>query len=356
MTDTGTAVAVARPLEAKPLANAALSTWSTEANFALAMRAAKALSSSDLVPEAYKGKEANCLIALDIASHLAISPLTVMQNLHIIHGRPSWGSSFVIGALNSCGRFSPLRFEITRRGLKKVEITFSTGPRGQRTTSRETREIEDVECYAYTRELATGERIEGPAVSLEMAHREGWTAKAESKWLTMPDLMLRYRAAAFFGRLYAPDILMGMQTVEEVVDVAERAPVTATARTGGASALQDAIDAAKAEAPAQPPAPTPAAATKPAEEIADAVVEDSPKPAPDDVPEMFRDPAPTPAPKAAPAPARPTTPARPEPSATLRALMKHEESGGYLTDDELEDIRQHRLTVIEWDSKFGGKA
>jgi len=52
-----------------------------------------------------------------------------------------------------------------------------------------------------------------------MAAAEGWATKAGSKWKTMPELMLRYRAAAFFGRLYAPDILMGMQTAEEAVDV-----------------------------------------------------------------------------------------------------------------------------------------
>jgi hypothetical protein len=52
-----------------------------------------------------------------------------------------------------------------------------------------------------------------------MASAEGWATKAGSKWKTMPELMLRYRAAAFFGRLYAPDILMGMQTAEEAADV-----------------------------------------------------------------------------------------------------------------------------------------
>jgi len=61
--------------------------------------------------------------------------------------------------------------------------------------------------------------IKGPTVTLEMAQTEGWATKAGSKWKTMPELMLRYRAAAFFGRLYAPEILMGMQTVEESADI-----------------------------------------------------------------------------------------------------------------------------------------
>src|SRR5690606_28728464 len=52
-----------------------------------------------------------------------------------------------------------------------------------------------------------------------MAHAEGWVSKNGSKWKTMPELMIRYRAAAFFGRLYAPEITMGMHTQEEVMDI-----------------------------------------------------------------------------------------------------------------------------------------
>ena len=32
--------------------------------------------------------------------------------------------------------------------------------------------------------------------------------------------MLKYRAAAFFGRLYAPEIMMGLYSADEVVDIA----------------------------------------------------------------------------------------------------------------------------------------
>ena len=35
----------------------------------------------------------------------------------------------------------------------------------------------------------------------------------------MPELMLRNRAATFFGRQYIPDLLLGVQTSEEVVDI-----------------------------------------------------------------------------------------------------------------------------------------
>jgi hypothetical protein len=160
-------------------------------NFEHAQRVAKALSSSNLIPSNYQGNIPNTLVALEMANRIGASPLMVMQNLHVIHGRPSWSSSFIIAALNSCGRFSALKF-----------ITDKPG-----------------HCKAVAVEVATGEQIEGPTVTLEMAQAEGWATKAGSKWKTMPELMLRYRAAAFFGRLYAPDILMGMQTSEEASDV-----------------------------------------------------------------------------------------------------------------------------------------
>ena len=77
---------------------------------------------------------------------------------------------------------------------------------------------------AYATEKATGEILEGPTITLAMANAEGWASKTGSKWKTMPDLMLRYRAAAFFGRLYAPEIMMGMHSVEEIGDIQTEAP------------------------------------------------------------------------------------------------------------------------------------
>ena len=35
----------------------------------------------------------------------------------------------------------------------------------------------------------------------------------------MPELMLRNRAATFFGRQYIPDLLLGVQSSDEVVDI-----------------------------------------------------------------------------------------------------------------------------------------
>jgi hypothetical protein len=219
--------------------------FSTAESFELMQRVAGAFSSSDLVPEAFKGKIGNCVIGVELAQRIGASPLMVMQNLNVIHGRPAFSSKFIISAINTCGKFSPLRFKIEKLGKKKVSYSYWVGSKqqGNREQKSATVEIDDIICTAYATELATGEILEGPAVSIETAVLEGWYTKNDSKWKTMPDLMLRYRAASFFGNLYAPEILMGMQTVEEVQDVIDVTPVRVDepATKAVAADLNDAI-------------------------------------------------------------------------------------------------------------------
>jgi hypothetical protein len=161
--------------------------------FEHAQRVAKMLSSSSLIPKEYQGNIQNTMIALEMANRIGASPLMVMQNLNIIQGKPSWSSSFIIASLNACKRFSPIRFVTDGKD-------------------------DAYGCTAWAFDLATNDKLEGPKVTWEMVKAEGWLSKGGSKWKTMPELMFRYRAAAFFGRLYAPDILMGMQTAEELLD------------------------------------------------------------------------------------------------------------------------------------------
>jgi len=185
--------------------------------FALLQRKGQSLAASTLIPKDYQKNLPNCLIAMEIADRIGMSVLQVMQNLYIVHGRPSWSSQFIIAALNSCGRFAPLKFKIDDGGEKEVEYSWYEGPKDARQKKTGRIKIRNKICTPYTHDKS-GELLEGPAVSIEMAVQEGWYTKNDSKWKTMPDLMLRYRAAAFFGRLYAPEILMGMHAEDEIID------------------------------------------------------------------------------------------------------------------------------------------
>jgi hypothetical protein len=203
------------------------SVFSNTQSFEHAQRIAKMLSSSNLVPTDYRGNMANTLVALEMANRVGASPLAVMQNMYVIEGRPSWSSSFIIAALNSCGRYEPLRFEVEDLGKKEITYDVWEGPKGQRQKRQAKATIDDKACYAWTMDKS-GHRLEGPKITISMAVAEGWYTKPGSKWVTMPELMLRYRAAAFFGRLYAPELLMGMQTTEEVNDVTYTHEATST--------------------------------------------------------------------------------------------------------------------------------
>lgn len=202
-------------------------------------RAAYLLAHSTLVPEAYRivktdkktnarvdnpSAISNCVLALNMANRLGADPLMVMQHLYIVDGHPGWSSQFVISAINTCGKYSPLRFAIEDKGETEAVYEEIVGweklPNGKNMPKKEkkTVKIRNKVCIAWAIEKATGERLEGPPVSMEMAVAEGWYAKTGSKWQTMPDIMLRYRAASFFGKLYAPELLMGLSTAEEEQD------------------------------------------------------------------------------------------------------------------------------------------
>lgn len=197
-----------------------ISAFASSENYEAAKKMAVALSNSTIVPENYRGEKnvANCLIALELASRTGASVMMVMQNMYVIQGKPSWSSVFLISSVNASGRFSPIRYEI------------------------EGEEAQDGwRCRAYAKDLATGDRLEGEWITWGMVKAEGWLSKAGSKWKTMPGQMIRYRAAAFWTRTYAPEISLGMHTMEEVADSGERSVSTGTA------SLNEAIAAVEAE-------------------------------------------------------------------------------------------------------------
>lgn len=166
--------------------------------FELMQRIAKAFASSDLVPKQYQGNLPNCMIALDMAQRMGANPLMTMQNLYVVHGTPGWSSKFLIATVNTCGRYSTMRYEWKGKPGEK-----------------------DYGCRAWAVEKETNERLDGIWVTWEMVNAEGWSTKNGSKWKTMPDQMFIYRAAAFWQRAYAPDLGMGLQTEEELHDTFE---------------------------------------------------------------------------------------------------------------------------------------
>ena len=173
--------------------------------FALLQRMANMFVGSTLVPKQFQGQNnfGNCVIALNMAQRLNADPLMVMQNLYVVHGTPSWSSKFMIAMFNQCGRYESIHYE-------------ETGKKGTDTQG----------IIAWAKEKSTGEILKGPEVTIGIAKKERWFDKDGSKWKTMPEQMLRYRAAAWFIRTTAPELSMGLQTVDEVKDTIDVTPHT----------------------------------------------------------------------------------------------------------------------------------
>lgn len=166
--------------------------------FALVQRVANMFASSSIVPQRFQNNVANCAIALEMAQRLGASPLMVMQNLYVVHGTPGWAAKFLIACFNQCGRFTSIRYAFQ-------------GTPGK----------DDWGCRAWAIEKETGERLEGPLITIQLAKDEGWYKRDGSKWKTIPEQMLRYRSGAWFINTVAPEISMGLKTEDEIGDIYE---------------------------------------------------------------------------------------------------------------------------------------
>lgn len=177
---------------------AAIAPFGSLQGFEVAQRIAKALMSADIVPAQFRDNVGNCLIAMEMASRTGSSVLAVMQSIYMVHGTPGWSGQYCIAALNQSRKFAePIHFEFQ-------------GAMGK----------DDWGCRAVTTSKG-GKRIEGPLVTIAIAKAEGWYNRQGSKWKTIPELMLRYRSASWLAKTEAPEVLMGMQTTDELMDIGE---------------------------------------------------------------------------------------------------------------------------------------
>lgn len=184
-----------------------LSVFSDAESFKKIFDIGKMFASSGLVPQTYQGKPMDCTIAVDMANRMGVSPMMVMQNLYVVQGKPTWSGQACMSMIRACRDFKDVR-------------PMYTGTKGEDTWG----------CYIRAVYRETGEIVNGTEVTIGMAKAEGWYGKSGSKWKTIPEQMLAYRAAAFFARVYIPNALMGVYVEGEAEDI------------GGRSGVQDVPD------------------------------------------------------------------------------------------------------------------
>jgi hypothetical protein len=177
-------------MEAQIVPMADRSIFADPERFEFAQRVASVFAKSTMVPDHFKNNIGNCMIALNYAARVQADPFMIFQNLFVIHGKPGIEGKLVIALVNQSRRFDPLEFEEDDQG-----------------------------CLAFAKEVRSGKVLKGPKITWDMVRGEGWLSKNGSKWEHLSPLMFRYRAATYFARVYCPEVLLGMQTKEELEDV-----------------------------------------------------------------------------------------------------------------------------------------
>ena len=165
-------------------------------SFEKLMEMSSFLAKSTIVPVMYQNRPENVYVALDMSSRMGISPMIVMQNLFVIQGKPSWSGSAISALIKASTQF------------KNVELHYIGEPN-----------TDGWGAYVTAEKTSTGNTIKGGTVTIAISKKEGWYQKAGSKWQTMPEIMLAYRAFAWFGRVHAPELMMGLQSSDELEDL-----------------------------------------------------------------------------------------------------------------------------------------
>lgn len=155
---------------------------------------AQYLASSDLVPASYKGKPMNCVIALEQAQRMNVSPMFVMQNLYIVQNRPVWSGSACAMLVNGSGLF------------RDVKLNY-VGEKG----------TDSYGAFVSAVRTDSGDEVIGTTVDMAMAKRFGWAKN--TMWVSMPEQMIGYRAYSMFARLHCPNALNGFATEGEIEDI-----------------------------------------------------------------------------------------------------------------------------------------
>jgi hypothetical protein len=190
-------------------------------------RIANVFAKSDLVPKDFKGNPNNCFIAIHMAMRLNIDPLLAIQNIYLVNGNPGLSAKLCISLANRSGVFAD-------------NIVFT-----------ETGSGDELAVTASAKLKSNGQFV-SKTMSLKEAHAAGWTGKPV--WKSQPGQMLSYRTATQLIRLYAPDAILGMTTVEEREDVSDGVQQRVTAQGSNAKAINELL--AKAEVKSEEEAAT----------------------------------------------------------------------------------------------------
>jgi len=164
-----------------------------------AIEFSKMISSSGMVPAAYKGKPQDILVAIQWGYEVGLQPMQALQNIAVINGKPSIYGDAAIALVKADPRCRGVKETIEGEGEKMVARCVVRRAYGD--------EIEETEA----------------TFSVDDAKRAKLWGK-QGPWSQYPKRMLAMRARGFAIRDAFPDAMKGMITAEEAQDYPTKTP------------------------------------------------------------------------------------------------------------------------------------
>lgn len=161
-----------------------------EKAFDFSYRKAQAFITGSILPQHFKNI-GDVMILDDMSRSLNIPMIMLAQQVYMVKGKAGMSGQLAIALLNKSNKFSkPILFE-------EKEQDFG------------------IRAYSYI----DNTRVNGEWITDELIQANGWLTN--TKWGTMKNQMARYRSATWFGRVYAPEVLMGFRSEDELIEEAE---------------------------------------------------------------------------------------------------------------------------------------
>jgi hypothetical protein len=166
-----------------------------QVNINMALAFAETIAKSDIVPEAYRGKPANILVASEFGKQYNLSPVQSMYSINVIQGRPSFQAQFILGVMRNNGY--DLGFTAAGSYEKKDLAVTITDKKSENSVTK----------------------------TIKWAAQMGLAGK--DNWQKQPETMLKWRAVSEFARFYAPELFIGgVYTPDELLEsIRENEPI-----------------------------------------------------------------------------------------------------------------------------------
>jgi hypothetical protein len=168
-------------------------------------RLAQFIAQSDLVPKGYKNRPADVLVAIQYGMEVGLPPMAALHSIYVTNGRPSlWGDGFLAVIMAAPVYRDHHEYYIVDGGERDF------------LTAADMAKDDTMAVTTFWRK--DSERPRTATFSIAKAKKAGlWTKSGP--WTEYPDRMLKYRARGFAGHDAFPDVLRGIKSAEELIDL-----------------------------------------------------------------------------------------------------------------------------------------